>query len=40
LITGDIESTLIIGLISVLIFYTHRDNIKRLINKEEDVIQS
>ena len=40
LITGDIESTLIIGLISLLIFYTHRDNIKRLINKEEDVIQS
>ena len=38
LITGDMESTLIIGLISLLIFYTHRDNIKRLINKEEDVI--
>ena len=40
LITEDMESTLIIGLISLLIFYTHRDNIKRLINKEEDVIQS
>ena len=40
LIIGDMESTLIIGLISLLIFYTHRDNIKRLINKEEDVIQS
>ena len=40
LITGEIVSTLIIGLISLLIFYTHRDNIKRLINKEEDVIQS
>ena len=40
LITGDLESTLIIGLISLLIFYTHRDNIKRLINKDEDVIQS
>jgi len=40
LITGDMESTLIITLISLLIFYTHRDNIKRLINKEEDVIQS
>ncbi len=40
LITGDMESTLIIGLISLLIFYTHRENIKRLINKEEDVIQS
>ena len=39
LITGSIESTLIIALISLLIFYTHRDNIKRLINKEEDVIQ-
>ncbi len=40
LITGDMESTLIIALISLLIFYTHRDNIKRLINKKEDVIQS
>ena len=40
LITGDLRSTAIIGLISLLIFYTHRDNIKRLINKEEDVIQS
>ena len=40
LITGEMVSTLIIGLISLLIFYTHRDNIKRLINKEEDVIQS
>lgn len=40
LITGDMESTLIIGLISLFIFYTHRGNIKRLINKEEDVIQS
>lgn len=39
-ITGDMVSTIIIGLISLLIFYTHRDNIKRLINKEEDVIQS
>ena len=40
LVTGDGLSTLIIGLISLLIFYTHRDNIKRLVNKEEDVIQS
>lgn len=40
LITGDLKSTLIIGLISLLIFYTHRGNIKRLINKDEDVIQS
>ena len=40
LIIGDLKSTLIIGLISLFIFYTHRDNIKRLINKEEDVIQS
>ena len=39
-ITGDITSALIIGLISLFIFYTHRGNIKRLINKEEDVIQS
>ena len=40
LMTGDLKSTAIIGLISLLIFYTHRDNIKRLINKDEDVIQS
>jgi len=40
LITGDLKSTTIISLISLLIFYTHRDNIRRLINKEEDVIQS
>jgi len=40
LITSDLKSTLIIGLISLFIFYTHRGNIKRLINKEEDVIQS
>ena len=40
LITGDLKSTTIIGLISLLIFYTHRDNIKRLNNKDEDVIQS
>ena len=40
LITGDLKSTTIICLISLLIFYTHRDNIKRLINKDEDVIQS
>ena len=40
LITGNLKSTLIIGLISLFIFYTHRGNIKRLINKDEDVIQS
>ena len=40
LITSDLKSTLIIGLISLFIFYTHRGNIKRLINKDEDVIQS
>ena len=40
LIIGDLKSTLIIGLISLFILYTHRGNIKRLINKEEDVIQS
>ena len=40
LITGDLKSTLIISLISLFIFYTHRGNIKRLINKDEDVIQS
>ena len=40
LITGNLKSTLIIGLISLFIIYTHRGNIKRLINKDEDVIQS
>ena len=40
LIIGDLKSALIIGLISLFIFYTHRGNIKRLINKDEDVIQS
>jgi len=40
LITGDMASTLIIGLISLFIINTHRSYIKRLINKEEDVIQS
>ena len=40
LITGDLKSTLIIGLISLFIFYTHRGNIKRLINKDEDAIHS
>ena len=40
LIIGDLKSTLIIGLISLFIIYTHRGNIKRLINKDEDVIQS
>jgi len=39
-ITGDMASTLIITLISLFIFYTHRGNIKRLIKKEEDVIKS
>ena len=40
LITGNLRSTAIIGLISLLIFFNHRDNIKRIINKDEDVIQS
>ena len=40
LVTSDGESTLIISLISLLIFYMHRDNIKRLVNKKENVIQS
>ena len=38
-ITGDMASTLILGLICLFIFYTHRSNIKRLINKQEDVIK-
>ena len=36
---GDAHSSAVITLISMLIFYTHRSNIKRLINHEEDGIK-
>ena len=39
-LTNNLKATLVICLICLLIFYTHRSNIKRLINKEEDIIQS
>ena len=39
-LTNNLKATLVICLICLFIFYTHRSNIKRLINKEEDIIQS
>ena len=39
-LTNNIKATSVICLICLFIFYTHRSNIKRLINKEEDIIQS
>ena len=35
LITGEIKSVVFFAIMFVLIFFTHRENIKRLINKEE-----
>jgi len=40
LAADDARSAIVITLICVLIFYTHRSNIKRLINDEEDDIKS
>ena len=39
-ITTNLQSTVVISLIGLFIFYNHRTNIKRLISKDEDVIQS
>ena len=39
-LTNNLKATLVICLICLLIFYTHRSNIKRLINKEENIIKS
>ena len=36
LIFDSIENELFFGIMFILIFYTHRENIKRLINKEEN----
>ena len=35
LIIGEINSAIFFGIMFILIFYTHRENIKRLKNKEE-----
>ncbi|MDC0046388.1 glycerol-3-phosphate 1-O-acyltransferase PlsY [Candidatus Pelagibacter sp.] len=35
LITGQVNSTIFFGIMFILIFFTHRENIKRLKNKEE-----
>ena len=35
LITGQVNSAIFFGIMFILIFYTHRENIKRLKNKEE-----
>ncbi|MDC0249876.1 glycerol-3-phosphate 1-O-acyltransferase PlsY [Candidatus Pelagibacter sp.] len=35
LITGQINDTIFFAIMFILIFFTHRENIKRLINKEE-----
>ena len=40
LFTDDVGSGAVITIICLLIFYTHRSNIKRLINDEEDGIKS
>ena len=40
LILANLQATLVIGLIGLFIIYNHRANIKRLIKKEEDIIQS
>ncbi len=40
LITANLQAALVIGLIGLFIIYNHRTNIKRLIKKEEDIIQS
>ena len=40
LITANLQAALVIGLIGLFIIYNHRANIKRLIKKEEDIIQS
>ena len=40
LFTDDVGSSAVITIICLLIFYTHRSNIKRLINDEENGIKS
>ena len=38
--THSFKATLVIFLINLFIYFTHRENIKRIINGEEDIIQS
>ncbi len=40
LIVGDIETTFIVGVLCLWIFYTHKSNIKRMLSGEEDSIKS
>ena len=40
LVVGDIETTFIVGILSLWIFYTHKSNIKRMLSGEEDSIKS
>jgi glycerol-3-phosphate acyltransferase PlsY len=35
LITGQLSNAIFFGIMFILIFFTHRENIKRLKNKEE-----
>ena len=36
----NLKATLVIFLINLFIYFTHRANIKRIMNREEDIIQS
>ena len=38
--THNFKATLVIFLINLFIYFTHRENIKRIMNGEEDIIQS
>ena len=38
--THNFKATLVIFLINIFIYFTHRENIKRIMNGEEDIIQS
>jgi glycerol-3-phosphate acyltransferase PlsY len=38
--THSFKATLVIFLINLFIYFTHRENIKRIMNGEEDIIQS
>ena len=38
--THNFQATLVIFLINLFIYFTHRENIKRIMNGEEDIIQS
>jgi acyl phosphate:glycerol-3-phosphate acyltransferase len=38
--THNLKATLVIFIINLFIYFTHRENIKRVMNGEEDIIQS